>query len=189
MKVIALLGSPRKGGNTDLLADAVLEGARGAGAEVDKVYLDDFQIRPLAEVGDIRTERKDSRGDDDFPGVLARVDEAQIVIFASPVYCAGVSAQLKCFLDRLAAYWSRPDYAERLAGKGYIVVTAHGSPEPDHGKWVLEPMKTLVAFIGGRYLGDVAAHASKKGEVSEAPEMLDAARELGADAVGEMAKS
>ena len=45
MKILALAGSPRKGGNTDLLADALLSGARSAGAEVEKVYLNDLNIR------------------------------------------------------------------------------------------------------------------------------------------------
>ena len=188
MNVIALLGSPRKGGNTDILADAVLEGAREAGAQVAKVCLDDLRIRPIAEVGDVRAAREDTRSDDDFPAVLDRFLDAQVVVFATPVYWAGVSAQLKCFMDRASAYFGRPGYAERFQGKGYVVVTAYGSPEPDHGKWVTEPMKTCVEFLGGQYLGDLAVRAYKKGEVAEMADALDAARRLGAGAVSKMAQ-
>ena len=68
MKVIALAGSPRKQGNSDILADKVLEGAREAGAETEKVYLDDMNIRPIGEVIDKPGERTDPRGDDDYQG-------------------------------------------------------------------------------------------------------------------------
>ena len=62
MKVIALIGSPRKGGNTDTLAEEFLRGAREAGAETEKVYLDDFRIRPIGEVGDVSSQRTDDVG-------------------------------------------------------------------------------------------------------------------------------
>lgn len=45
MNVLALAGSPRKGGNSDILADECLRGASEAGADVEKVYLDDLRIR------------------------------------------------------------------------------------------------------------------------------------------------
>ena len=96
MRAIALLGSPRKRGNSDLLAEAVLRGAEGAGAVGEKVYLDDYTIRPIGEVCDTSRQRDDPRADDDFPGVLSRFLEADLVVLATPVYWAGVSAQLKC---------------------------------------------------------------------------------------------
>jgi hypothetical protein len=52
IKVLALMGSPRKGGNSDILADEVLKGTQQGGAEIEKVYLDDFLIRPIGEVCD-----------------------------------------------------------------------------------------------------------------------------------------
>jgi multimeric flavodoxin WrbA len=52
IKVVALCGSPRKGGNTDLMTDAFLEGARSEGAAVEKFVLDEMNIRPIGPVGD-----------------------------------------------------------------------------------------------------------------------------------------
>ena len=108
MKVLTLIGSPRKQGNCDILADEVLRGAQEAGAETEKVYLDDLRIRPIAEVIDVSSEREDSRNDDDLPGVLERFLDADIAVIASPVYWLGVSAQMKCFIDRLSSYFRRP---------------------------------------------------------------------------------
>ena len=52
MKVLALIGSPRKNGNTDIMADEVLRGASDAGSCIGKIYLDDYNVRPIAEVCD-----------------------------------------------------------------------------------------------------------------------------------------
>ena len=101
MKVLALIGRPRKGGNTDILAEHFLEGARHAGAETDKVYLDDRHIRPIAEVCDVTSKREDPRADDDFPSVLEGFLDADVVVLASPVYWHGPTAQLKVFTDRM----------------------------------------------------------------------------------------
>ncbi len=181
MKVLVLAGSPRKGGNTDILADEFLRGAAEAGAEVEKVYLDDFAIRPIGEVGDVLGGRDDVRSGDDYLSVLEKFLAADVVLFATPVYWQGVSAQLKCFLDRLSCYIRKPGYDERMRGKGYAVVTTYGAA--DEGHWVTEPVKAGVRFLAGRYLGDVCAQAYNKGDVAKKPEALAAARALGEKAV------
>ena len=155
---------------------------------MEKVHLDDRHIRPIGEVGDVRAERVDVRDDDDLPDVLDKFLAADIVAVASPVYWHGVSAQMKCFFDRLSAYFGRPPYAERFPGKGFVVLTAYGQNEPGYGRWVTEPVKTGAAFLGGRYLGDVCVTAYAKGEVGDKPEVLEAARGLGHRAVREMAE-
>jgi ribosomal protein S18 acetylase RimI-like enzyme len=109
------------------------------------------------------------------------------VVLASPVYWQGVSAQMKCFLDRLSSYFNRPSHADRFAGKGYVVVTTFGRKEAEHGQWVTEPLKVSVAVLRGRYLGDVAVSVYQKGKVREMPAELRRARDLGAMAVRQMA--
>ena len=86
MEVLALCGSPRKYGNTDIMADAVLDGARAAGATTDKFYLDDYRVRRIGEVADNSRQRDDPRRDDDLPQLLERFLSADIVIWATPVY-------------------------------------------------------------------------------------------------------
>lgn len=183
MNVLALAGSPRKAGNSDILADQVLEGARDAGAAVEKVYLDDLCIHPIGEVEDNTRERSDLRGDDDLPALLDRFLKADIAVIATPVYWFGVSAQLKCFLDRLSCYFRHPQYADRFAGKGYVVLCTFGRSEADHGRCVCDPMKGCVAVLGGRYLGDLCVSVYRKGDVAQMPGAMQAARELGKQAV------
>jgi multimeric flavodoxin WrbA len=186
IRVLALLGSPRRGGNTDLLADYVLKGAQESGAVTQKIYLDDWTIRPIGEVCDNTREREDQRGDDDFRRVLDAFLEADLIVLATPVYWAGVSAQMKCFIDRLSSYFRRKPYADHFAGKSYLVVTAFGREDPDHGTWVTEPLKLCVEVLGGRYLGDLSVSAYEKGRVADMQDVLTSAYELGKQAAAEL---
>jgi multimeric flavodoxin WrbA len=52
VKVLALIGSPRKKGNTDIMADQLLLAAEDQGANTSKIYLDDYHVRPIGEVCD-----------------------------------------------------------------------------------------------------------------------------------------
>lgn len=186
MRTLALLGSPRKQGNSDILADEVLRGARDEGMEVEKVYLDDYVIRPIGEVGDNSRERDDPRKDDDLPAVLERFLQADLIVIATPVYWFGVSAQLKCFIDRLSSYFNCEPYAQRFTGKGYVVVATFGRDEPEHGRCVTETLKITIEVLRGRYLGDLCASVYQKGRVREIPDTIRSAYELGRRAVGEL---
>ena len=187
MKTLALIGSPRKNGNTDIMADEVLRGACNSGSSVSKIYLDDYNIRPIAEVGDKASERADTRADDDFPDLLEKFLDSDVIVISTPVYWQGLSAQLKCFIDRMSSYWRRAPYAQRFDGKGYIVLCAYGRPEKDHGKWVTEPAKVMVEVLRGYYLGDVCApNANQKGTVKQYPEIIEACYHIGYESFGKL---
>jgi len=183
IQVLALIGSPRKQGNTDIMADQVLEGAKSVGATGSKIYLDDHWVRPIADVADNSRERDDPRKDDEFPALLERFLAADIVVWSTPVYWQGASAQIKCFLDRMSSYFNHPDYRDRFRGKAHAILCTYGRPEARHGDWVTEPMKLTVKVLRGTYIGDVHASVYQKGKVREMPEVLTACRELGVKAV------
>lgn len=185
-KVVILLGSPRRKGNTHLMAEAFAEGARSEGAEVEMIFLDDLHIRPVGPLGDDWQMRDDIRADDDARAVLEKMAAADIVVFASPVYWQGVSAQMKCLIDRQSAYYMAPWLRQGMEGSGFFVITAYGDPVNDQSHWVLDPVKWWAKGFKARYLGEVAVRAAKWGEVAEMPGVLDEAREKGAQAVREM---
>ncbi|MEA3400023.1 MAG: flavodoxin family protein [Armatimonadota bacterium] len=187
--VVALVGSPRKGGNTDLMTDAFLEGAKSEGAEVEKIVLDDLHIRPIGPVGDVWEEREDVRADDDAPQVLHKMAQADIVVFASPVYWQGVTAQMKCLIDRQSAYYMAPWLRQGMEGSGFFAITAWGAPNEDQSHWVTEPVKFWAQGFKARYLGEVGANVAEWGKVADMPGKLQEARERGAQAVREMRRS
>lgn len=189
MKVLALIGSPRKGGNSDILADEVLNGARQAGGDTKKIYLDDFFIRPIGEVADNSRVRDDARADDDFLKILDVFLDSEIVIWSTPIYWAGVSAQMKCFIDRLSSYFNNPHYANRFTRKGHIFLCTFGRADKDYSNMVTEPMKSTIETLRGIYLGDISVPSCyQKGKIRERYEILKQAIELGKNAVAKMHK-
>jgi multimeric flavodoxin WrbA len=183
MRVILLNGSPRKGGNTDVLCDEFIRGACETGAECEKVYLDDLTILPAPELSDVQRERVDTRAHDDCRLVLDKVIAAEVVVLASPVYWQGVTAQLKCFVDRFSCHYAQPWFNEGMRGKVWAVLTPFGASDRAEADWILKPVRIWVEHFKGEYAGEVAVSVFRKGAVREMPEALRAAYELGKAAV------
>ena len=184
MKVLALLGSPRKGGNSDILASEVLRGAEQAGAQTKKIYLDDHHIRPIGEVADNSRARKDTRKDDDFLKVLSLFLDSDIIVWSTPIYWASVSAQTKCFIDRLSSYFNNPEYAYQFTGKGHIFLCTYGRDDIAYSNLVSQPMKITVETLKGIYLGEICVpDCYQKGKIRERRDILEKAFALGKKAV------
>jgi multimeric flavodoxin WrbA len=106
MKVLGIFGSPRRGGNTDLLLEEALKGTEKEGAKVERLYLTDFTITPCKECHGC-----DDSGNcvilDDMGKIYPKLLEADIVILASPIFFYGVTAWTKALIDRSQALWAR----------------------------------------------------------------------------------
>lgn len=176
---LILIGSPRKGGNTDLLADAFLAGVREAGGDGEKVFVDDLNIHPIGAVGDTMADRVDIYADDDFLPTLQRVLAADIFVLGAPVYWQGLPAQLKAFVDRWSCYYMSPMLLDGMQGKILAALVPHGAPDLDHHKWVTDPIKVWAAHFEAPYAGHVSVAAQQKALVAHMPEVLQMARELG----------
>lgn len=99
--VVVLVGSMRKGGNTDLLAQAFTEGA-SKNNDVEVVSVADYKINPCIGCNSCFTrEGHECFQKDDMQKVYGKLKTADIVVIASPVYFYGISAQLKAVVDRL----------------------------------------------------------------------------------------
>jgi putative NADPH-quinone reductase len=117
---------------------------------------------------------------------LERFLASDVIVWSTPVYWQGLSAQMKCFLDRMSSYFNRAEYMERFRGKGHVVLCAFGRPEQKHGEWVTEPMKLTVEVLNGTYWGDVCVSVYQKGRVREMPKVLEACRRLGVKCVHQL---
>lgn len=106
VKVLGIFGSPRREGNTDVLLTEALKGAGGEGAHVEGIHLCDFKITPCTECLSCF---KDGVCviPDDMQGIYPRLLEANIVIFASPIFFYGITGWAKAMVDRCQALWSR----------------------------------------------------------------------------------
>jgi multimeric flavodoxin WrbA len=110
-RVVAIVGSYRKGGNVDTLVDAVLDGAREQGAETSKIYLIDKHIEYCRNCRCCTQQESPVRGEctihDDMMAVLTEVHRAEAVVLGSPVNFYNVTAVFRTFLERLlgSVYW------------------------------------------------------------------------------------
>ena len=102
--IIALCGSPRIGGNTDLLTDACLQGAQESGLEIKKIRLNELHIRPCQECGECQQTGK-CVIQDDMQGVYALLRQASGIIVASPIFFGSLTAQTKIAIDRGQCCW------------------------------------------------------------------------------------
>jgi multimeric flavodoxin WrbA len=106
MKVLGIAGSPRRGGNTDLLLAEVMKGAASCGAEVKTVILNDLKVTPCQHCDAcLKTGR--CRIDDDMQMIYRELKEADRVVIASPIQFMGPTAQMKLMIDRCQALWAR----------------------------------------------------------------------------------
>ena len=128
MKILAINGSPRTiRSSTRKLTGYVLEGAAKAGAETEMIDLCDLRVTPCTAC-----EGCSFSGicvfEDDVPAIIARMKEADGIIFTSPVYIDNISGQMKVFFDRLAD----AIHYQMLAGKyGCSLATTHTSGGDD----------------------------------------------------------
>ena len=100
MRITVLVGSPRKNGNTEMLADALIEGAQSAGAQVTKVGVRGKKIAPCVHCDYCQT-HDHCAINDDMVDVYELLLHTDVLVFATPVYFYTMSAQLKAIVDRL----------------------------------------------------------------------------------------
>ncbi len=99
MLVIGLVGSPRKGKNTDTLVDRVLAGAASKSATTEKIYLGDQAIRPC-QACPRESENRFCNLKDDMEIIFEKLEQADGIVLGSPVYYESVTAQTKLMIDR-----------------------------------------------------------------------------------------
>ncbi len=108
MKVVAVNGSARKGGNTTMLIEAVFEPLRAAGHDCDLIELAKRDIRGCTACGKCRekADRKCHGRKDDGNEIIARLFDADAILLGSPTYFADITPELKAIIDR-AGYVAR----------------------------------------------------------------------------------
>lgn len=102
--ILALSGSPRWGGNTDLMMDAFKKGAEEAGARVEVLRVADMDIKPCTHCDGCR-ETGECVIADDMKEIYEKLVKADGLILASPIYFGSVSAYIKAAIERFQIYW------------------------------------------------------------------------------------
>ena len=173
MRITVLVGSPRKGGNTDLLADALIAGAQAAGAEVNKFSLRGKKIAPCVHCDYCQTHDRCAIADD-MAEALELLQRTDALVLATPIYFYNMSAQLKALIDRLYN-----PARERIPVRWTALLAACA----DDTQRAFDPLRATLAaiegFLGWRRVGEVTVDSvEKRGEIA-GHDALRRARELG----------
>ena len=134
MKIACILGSPRLKGNSATIAQRFLDKAVALGAETETFSLNTLSYRGCQACYACKTKLDRCILKDDLSRVLHAVQEADVLVLATPTYYGDISGQLKCFIDRTYSYL-KPDYLSnsqpsRLApGKKLLFIITQGHPD------------------------------------------------------------
>lgn len=104
MNILVVAGSPREGGNTEIMADTFAESASASGHKVVVKKLSSLKVSPCIACKYCFTHEGICIQKDDMNEILRDLDEADLLVLASPIYWFDVSAQTKCFIDRMYAF-------------------------------------------------------------------------------------
>ena len=100
MNILVLSGSPRKGGNTELLVEAFAKGATEGQHHVEIVSVRDYKVTPCLGCNACFNTDGVCAQKDDMAVIYEKMSQADMLVIASPVYFYGISAQLKAVIDR-----------------------------------------------------------------------------------------
>ena len=163
-QALAVAGSPRKGGNSDLLLDQVILGVEDGGGAVQKVYLQDRDLRPCSACDACqRTPEARCVLSDDMADLYEPLQQCDLLLLATPVYCLSVSAQMKLFLDRWYPLFTERGHLFR-ARQAIVCITYGTRPAtslPLFGD-LFAGMHIPATFLHGRAIdkGEIAAQTS-----------------------------
>jgi multimeric flavodoxin WrbA len=180
MKILGLLGSPRENGNTATLLRAMCDAAASNGHSVEIVNIAKMDIRGCLSCEACKTDRVEYCAlKDGMQALYPKLLEANTLIFATPVYMAQVSAQVKAFLDRWYAFLDADHKVRRILGRRAVVITTSGAP------WFVfrgtsKYLKFLLRFFKLRVAKSLVAGSMRGSSADQRPALLRRARRIGA---------
>ncbi len=190
MRALGIAGSPRRGGNTDLLLAQAMKGAESKGAEVKTIVLNELKITPCQHC-DACFEAGKCRIEDDMPMVYGELEKADRIVIASPIQFMGVTAQVKAMIDRCQALWARkyilkqPPLGDRRQRKGLFIAVG-GMKLANLFEPALAVVRALFKVLDITYAGDLLfPGVDEKGAIKKHPDALKQAFLAGQKLVGE----
>lgn len=166
--VLILSSSPRKGGNSNLLCDSFMKGAKEAGHQVEKINLNDMEINFLSNTE--YTDMSGSAYDDDVPMIVEKMIQADVIVMATPTFFYAMSGQMKTMIDRTY------ERHKEMMNKEFYFIVAGADNNPDNLKPVVQEFHGFLKSLANPIERGViyGAGAWDKGSVEKTPAMKEA---------------
>lgn len=179
--ILGIVGSPRRGGNTEILVDEVLAGAKEAGASTRKVILNELRIYPC-QACNTCYETGQCVQKDDMSTLLEHMQHSQVWVLGTPIYWWGPSTQFKMFIDR----WYG---VKRGIFNGRLVILAipMGGGNPRYARHTVGMLTDILAYLGMKLTETVLAPgAHSLGAVRRHTDVMTKAHQSGWKAIEQL---
>ncbi|MFW9921148.1 MAG: flavodoxin family protein [Candidatus Thorarchaeota archaeon] len=176
IRVLGIVGSARRKGNTDILVDEVLRSVESNGGKTEKVYLSSLTIQPCRGCNTCEDTGKCIHNDD-LDKLVASMKASDAWVFGSPVYFWGPTAQFKAFMDRWYGI-SR----EVFTGKRVVIVMPLGASSAHYARHAIGMIEDSCEYMKLDVKGSIIAPGVfEKGEVMDKPDILSLAKAAGSN--------
>lgn len=184
VRVLGIAGSRRRGGNTDMLLAEFMKGAESKGAETKTLVLSKMKFTTCTHCdGCLKTGVCIVK--DEMQGIYDDFDQADVIVLATPIQFAGMTADLKAMIDRFQSRWVRkyllkiPPLGDKKPRKGFLISVA-GRKVKDLFDPTLVMIKTFFRILDISYDGDLlVSGVDEKGAIAQHPDALKRAYEAG----------
>lgn len=177
-EILVLAGSPRINGNSDMLADAFIEGAQNAGHSVTKIYAAAHKVNGCLGCNKCWSDGTHCVQKDDMVKIYPAFEKASVLVFATPLYYYSWSAQIKSVLDRTFTYAS-PGRKANMAVKECALLVAAETREPADLDGLVGSYRIAARFCRWKDRGVLlATGVYEKGAVKEG-NWLEQAKKMG----------
>jgi multimeric flavodoxin WrbA len=174
MKILALNGSARKRGNTDILIDQILKGSKRGKHTTQKLYLYDYEILPCMDCRDCKKGDYVCTLNDGMKKIYPKMEKADLIIFGTPNYWNGPTGKIKLLIDRMRPFVP----SRKLKGKKWVIVSPSGEG-PNSCRLLVEMLRLSCDYLGMKFAGKVLVKAYEKGEILKNQKALEKAYKLG----------
>lgn len=172
MKVLGIVGSPRKDGNCDVLVKKFLDTVE---CDTEYIFLNEKELHGCnACMGCVEG---DCVIDDDGNSIIKSLLDADVLVFSSPIYYGQITAQAKAFIDRFYQISRNPE--KSLEGKKVVTIFTQAQPENVFGPYIESFKQMPFGFMGMEVIGNVTAMGTQdKGSEEELDKYLEEVKEI-----------
>jgi len=177
-RILAVMGSPRRNGNTHILVSKIVEGAGANGAVVDELFLGELTI---GECDGCHAcwKGKECSKNDDMRDIYPAIIQSDVIIFGTPVYWYGPTALMKAFIDRFV-YFNCPENRQKIKGLSAALAVPFEDDDIETACGVVEFFQKSLAYLEIKLLGQIIVPGvGEKGAIRSKSQYLQQAYDLG----------
>jgi len=182
-KVLGIIGSPRRKGNTHLLVESILKGAGDGGARTELLFLGDKMIREC-DGCHACWKKKACTKNDDMNEIYEKIAGSDVIVFGTPVYWYGPTALIKGLIDR-CVYFNCKENREKIKNKIAILAIPFEEDDPATADLTVAFFKKSLGYLEMHLVGTILAPGvTKRGEIKKQGQILERGYGMGRRVAG-----